>query len=216
MSKVRAFLSYSTKDKRLAGNIKQQLEYWGIGVFLAHEDIRPSRRWQDEIIASLKRCQIFMPLLTKNFTQSEWTDQESGMAIAYSKIIIPLSVNMDIHGFLGRYQALKLKVRTLDESCKKILLVLNENEKLKENLQNDFIYTFVRSSSFFEANDKSELIENLGPYNSNQLNEIIQGCVNNSQIYEAFTARKKVRAFFKKNHKSVKRSLRKDFEKMFS
>ncbi|MDI6778481.1 MAG: hypothetical protein QMD77_04835 [Patescibacteria group bacterium] len=43
----RVFVSYSTKDKSIAGKIKEQLEIFGLEVFLAHEDINvPLGEWE--------------------------------------------------------------------------------------------------------------------------------------------------------------------------
>jgi len=215
VGKLRAFLSYSTKDRKLAGNIKQQLEYWGIDVFLAHEDIAPSRQWQDEIIDNLKECQVFMPLLTKHFRKSEWTDQESGMAMAHSRVIVPLSVEMDLHGFIKRYQALKLVVRALDDSCKKILLAMSADKRLKTSLQEAFVSSFLASKSFDEANNKSELLESLGPYDADQLNRIFGGSVDNSQISGAFTAEKKLKELFKRNLDVARPGVKDSFQKTF-
>jgi hypothetical protein len=39
VSPIEIFISYSNKDKVLAGEIKTQLEVMGFNVFLAHEDI---------------------------------------------------------------------------------------------------------------------------------------------------------------------------------
>src|SRR3989344_2611626 len=90
---IRVFISYSTKDKHLAGNIKMGLERFGADVFLAHEDINPSSEWQDIILENLDSTDIFMPIITKNFPDSYWTDQESGIALAKGKLIVPISVD---------------------------------------------------------------------------------------------------------------------------
>ena len=37
--RIKVFISYNTLDKEIAGNISQELEKWGLDVFLAHEDI---------------------------------------------------------------------------------------------------------------------------------------------------------------------------------
>jgi len=213
---LKAFLSYSTKDRLLAGRVKQRITYWGIDVFLAHEDIKPSKEWQDEIIRNLRGCSVFIPLLTKHFGQSEWTDQESGMALIESKIVIPLSVkNVRPYGFLARYQASKLRVKALDRSCEELLLAMRNNNKLRKNVQDSFIQSFLRSGSYDEANAKSKLVERLGPYNKRQVNEIIEGSIINSQIYDGFTANPKIRQFFALNRKLVDRHLRKKFIAQF-
>jgi len=216
VSTTKAFLSYSTKDKLLAGRVKQCLTYWGIDVFLAHEDIRPSKEWQNEIIENLRGCNIFIPLLTKHFRRSEWTDQESGMAIIESKTAIPLSIkSVKPHGFLARYQALKLHVKALDRSCEELILTMRNNNKLKKNVQDSFIRSFLRSGSYDEANAKSKRLEKLGPYNKRQVNEIIRGSITNSQIYEGFTAKPKIKRFFFMNRKLVSRDLKKKFVAQF-
>lgn len=74
MSRLKAFLSYSTDDKQLAGRIKRELAFWGIDVFLAHEDLVPSSEWQDEIKRNVESCDVFIPLLTGSFKLSDWAD----------------------------------------------------------------------------------------------------------------------------------------------
>ena len=199
----------------MAGRIKRGLEYWGVDAFLAHEDIKPSKEWQEEIIENLRNCHVFMPLLTDHFRDSEWTDQESGMARIESKIIIPLSVDIQPYGFLGGYQAFKLDVGALDQSCEKILFVMRDHRELKTKVHDSFIRSFLGSTSFDEANARSKLLESLGPYSIRRVNEIIRGSLANSQIFDGFTAGPKVRQFFSKNQKAVRQGLRKKFAAKF-
>ncbi len=213
--RIQAFLSYSTKDKHVAGNVKQHLEYWGVNVFLAHEDIRPSRQWQDEIIKRLKECHVFMPLLTKNFRQSDWTDQESGMAVVESKTIIPLTVDIMPYGFLGRYQGFKLDADAIEHDCREIFLEMRNNERLRERAQESYIQAFLGSSNFPQANEKSELLEKFGPYSRSQINNIIRGSLDNSQIGGGFDAKPMVQQLFSKNRSLVSLDLRRRFAKEF-
>jgi len=55
--RLQAFLSYSTKDKILAGRLKKELAYLsGIELFLAPKDLEPSReQWRNRIIQSIRR-----------------------------------------------------------------------------------------------------------------------------------------------------------------
>lgn len=106
---MKVFISYSHLDKELAGSVKKELESCGgFKVFLAHEDIQPSNEWIDEILKQLKECHIFIPILTDNFSKSDWTDQEVGIAIAGNKTIIPFKFSIDPHGFMSRYQGLRI------------------------------------------------------------------------------------------------------------
>jgi hypothetical protein len=82
---MKIFLSYSHLDKRLAGKIKKYLLQYGVKVFLAHDDIEPSEEWADKILEELRDCHVFMPILTKHFNKSNWTDQETGCALILNK-----------------------------------------------------------------------------------------------------------------------------------
>lgn len=105
MDSFRIFFSYSTDDKTIVGKLKEQLEFMGFEVFLAHDDIEPNIEWQYDIIKNIKGCDTFIPLLTKSFRESAWTDQEIGMAVATDKFIVALQVDFPPYGFLGKNQA---------------------------------------------------------------------------------------------------------------
>src|SRR4051812_682013 len=100
MGTVDAFLCYSHNDRFLAGCIKKTFDSYGIGAFLAHEDLLPSQEWQDEIARRLHACEVFFLLLTNSFRSSDWTDQETGIAVALNKIIVPIKVTLNPYGFV--------------------------------------------------------------------------------------------------------------------
>ena len=110
---LKVFISYSSKDKHIAAIIKEGLSNLGQSSFLAHEDIAPSKEWQNEIINELKTCNVFVPLITENFKESDWTSQEIGAAFINDMEIIPISVDLPNqssilpYGFISKYQALK-------------------------------------------------------------------------------------------------------------
>jgi hypothetical protein len=75
------FISYSTKDKKLARIIynKMSLKY---NLFLAHDDIKISDEWRSIILDNLKKCDYLVTIVTENFLKSCWTNQEVGFALA--------------------------------------------------------------------------------------------------------------------------------------
>lgn len=130
------FISYSTVDKELAGEIKAKLETAGVKTFLAHEDIEPTTRWQESIKEHLEECDMVLVIITPDSNESEWVQQEIGFAIAKQKTILPLAISSDPKGFLSATQALKLNGKKrligskeyreadLDNCVKKILKTL--------------------------------------------------------------------------------------------
>lgn len=211
---LRIFLSYSTEDKNLAGNIKKNLERYGLEVFLAHEDIEPSSEWQDEIVRNLKSCDIFMPIISKNFRNSDWTDQETGMAFIEGKVIIPLRTELVPYGFIGKYQALKLDLESIKDSCQRIIQTISKNDPLKEKLTDCIISSFVRSYSFSDANEKALMLKELKQFTEDQANEIIRGFIVNDQISGAYDAKPVVEEIFSNYTKFVKPLLKKKFKEI--
>ncbi len=100
---VDVFISHSYEDRKLAGTIKEALARYGVKAFIAHEDIDPTVEWQDAILQALKNCKALIALLTHNFESSKWTDQELGVAVAFGKFIVPISVELVPYGFIGKY-----------------------------------------------------------------------------------------------------------------
>lgn len=109
MSQLKVFISYSSQDKNLSGLFKQYFEdYACFSVFLAHEDIAPALEWELKVIKNLKEADVIIPLITDSYRDSEFTDQELGMALAWKKIIIPIKLsNINPYGFIKKIQALK-------------------------------------------------------------------------------------------------------------
>jgi hypothetical protein len=213
MRELKLFLSYHSSDKSIAGKIKQCLTNYGLNVFLAHEDIRPTEEWQTRILTELKRADIFLPLLTDKFLTSKWTSQECGIAIAKGTFIISLKVSVDPFGFLSKYQAFNFKTENVQRSCVGITKVIHRNKKFQKKFLDGLITSISRCSSFFEAIERISLLNQFDGYNRRQVNEIIRVSTDNPQIYKSFVARRKLETFFKKNSEKVDDGLLKNYRK---
>ena len=62
--KITAFIAYSHKDSKYGAQAKAVLAKLGIEAFLAHDDLHVSDEWRERIRKELKRCDIFVPLLS--------------------------------------------------------------------------------------------------------------------------------------------------------
>ena len=104
---LRIFISYSHKDKIIAGAIKEAFNHYGMEAFLAHEDIQVGQEWRDVILGNLKQFDVFIAILSKDFMDSEWTNQEVGFAISKETTIIHISIDVTLPSrFLEIIQAL--------------------------------------------------------------------------------------------------------------
>ena len=111
----RLFISHLTKDKIAARNLKICMKEYGIDCFVAHEDIRISREWEIEIENALFSMDALCAIVTPNFRNSDWCDQEVGIALGQKKAVLPISKEMMPYGFFGKYQALKSAGKNANE-----------------------------------------------------------------------------------------------------
>lgn len=118
----RIFLSHKTEVKKETAALKDGLRLFGISCFVAHEDIHPTKAWQDEIENALASMDGFVALMTENFHDSNWTDQEVGYAVAKGVPIIAVRLGKDPYGFIGKFQALSSTWQSTVEDIVKILI----------------------------------------------------------------------------------------------
>jgi TIR domain len=158
IERLKAFISYSTKDKKLAAALKDCLTEYGLDVFLAHDDIEPSAAWVQTILAELSAADVFLPLLSDNFPDSKFTDQETGVAIAGDTLIIPLKVDIDPYGFIASIQALTLDPSRSRAACIKIARTIGQNPQRRGKFLDGLIEMFAESYSFAKAAEYASML----------------------------------------------------------
>ena len=87
-------------------------------------------------------------MLTSNFEDSKWTDQETGFAMALNKLIIPVKINIEPYGFVSRYQALSWGAN-IEDNLKKLIELLVDKKLISIDM---LIQGFITSNSYKEAN----------------------------------------------------------------
>lgn len=123
----RMFISHITSKKKQASRLKAVLEDYGITSFVAHEDINPTKEWQKEIQRALNSMDCMSAMLYDGFHQSNWCDQEVGIALGRNITVLPLLPDSDPYGFLGEYQGIKIKGMYPEALAKEIFKILCDN-----------------------------------------------------------------------------------------
>jgi TIR domain len=118
----RLFLSHKSEVKRDTAALKESLEKYGVAAFVAHEDILPTKAWQEEIENALATMDGFVALMTAGFHDSNWTDQEVGYALARGVPIVAVRLERDPYGFLGKFQGLATNWAGAPEEIVKLLI----------------------------------------------------------------------------------------------
>jgi hypothetical protein len=117
------FVSYTTEDKTKAGKVKQILEANNITTFLFHDDLEVSAQWRTEILRHLNTSSALIAIVTENFANSFWANQEVGIAIGKGLPIIPLmfSDSATLRGFIETYQGIPVSESNLEEKVKRTI-----------------------------------------------------------------------------------------------
>jgi hypothetical protein len=66
MASAAIFLSYASEDREAARSLKDRLEQAGLDVWLDEKSLHTGTVWEHEIEANIKRCSLFLPLLSRH------------------------------------------------------------------------------------------------------------------------------------------------------
>jgi hypothetical protein len=187
---IRAFISHAHQDKHQAGALKDGLKDMGIEAFVAHDDIMPSSDWQRAILDALRASDIFLPLLTPEFSNSKWTDQETGIAVANGTFIVPLGLGQTPYGFIGKYQALNCS-RGIDAAAldKLFSAVVTAQPSWKPRLIEAALERLRSSRGFDLSNQVIGRLRQMEPLDVAQLNSLCKIWLTNNQVEHAYDAK---------------------------
>lgn len=86
------FISHSSLDNEWAGMITETLEKNGIRCWFDSHSIRPGDDYDEEIFHAIKRCPVFLLVLTENAVEATFVIKELGLAVREHKTIIPVKI----------------------------------------------------------------------------------------------------------------------------
>lgn len=181
---VKAFISYSHKDREYGGQVRRVLAEVGIDSFLAHEDLETSEEWKHRILQELQRCDLFVPIFSKAFLQSLWAPQEVGFAVARTDVVVaPLSIDGTVPcGFIGHLQAGRIPA----DGVTRELLVEPIAKKFPRKIFPGLIKLTTEAGSFRSAEAKMLPLVPLFPlFTREEAQALAAGVVANGQIWSA-------------------------------
>ena len=103
------FISFSFKDEPFVSELSEKLHSTAITHFKANVDIRAAAEWADVIWEAMRSCQVFLPILTSCFLESDWRKFEVGAACASRKTVLPVLRNIEqaqVPEPLNRFQSI--------------------------------------------------------------------------------------------------------------
>ena len=162
----RLFLSHRTEVKKETAELKKALRIYGISAFVAHEDIHPTEEWQNEIENALATMDGFIAVMTPDFHESNWTDQEVGYAFARGVPIIALRMGRDPYGFIGKFQGLTADWHGAPAEIAKLLM-------RHERMFPAFVRSIRECGSFHHGNLLADLLPSIERLSDEQTDELV-------------------------------------------
>jgi len=194
---LRVFLSHVSTHKKEAASLQSCLRSFQISAFIAHVDIEPTKKWQDEIELALSTADALVAILTPGFHESQWTDQEIGFALGRGIPIVSVRMGQDPYGFLGREQAI-IGAEIVDAKlAQSIFEIFVKNKQTKKRMAESIVLRFTSSETFAEAKKNFALLQQ-AVYWDKQLSATARlAAEQNSQISGSFGLPAKLGAFLK-------------------
>ncbi len=181
----RIFLSHVAAHKIAVAGLKRSLGTFGLSAFVAHEDIEPTMDWRAEIDLALRSMHAMVALLTPDFHQSNWTDQEVGAAFARGLPVVPVRLGFDPYGFLGKYQALPGDLGKPDELATSIVGILEKKPIVGDLVREAIVQALESANSFANAKLVTSRIERSGGFSEEQLARMEATITTNDQVLSA-------------------------------
>lgn len=178
----RLFISHLSSFKVQASRLQTFLRKYAISAFVAHEDIEPSREWQIEIESALHTMDAFTALLIPGFKESNWCDQEIGVAVGRDVLIIPVRKGLDPYGFIAKYQAIQGSGRTVGQVAECIFSAIVNSPKTRQKMIRCLCGVIAQSTSVDEAIEKLALMKLINNIPSSILNQFQLDIIDNEII----------------------------------
>lgn len=175
----RVFLSHKAEGKGEAAELKESLMPYGVSAFVAHTDIPPTKLWQEEIEKALSSMDAFVALMTSDFHNSEWTDQEVGYALGRGVPLIAVKLDLDPYGFIGKFQALSCGWA---KAPRRIVELLLRDPRMRDA----YVEAARRCSTFDDGNSLAEVLQSVEVLTDQQADGLVSAFNENRELQGSY------------------------------
>ena len=184
----RLFLTHVASQKQTAHSLKSRLYYYGVDAFVAHDDIQAGKEWRVVIESALHSCDALAGLLHEGFRESDWCDQEVGIALGRGIPVVPIQFDLLPYGFFGSVQAVNkagsLNLKKLSGSLVRVVL---KDKRTSGKLTQAIVDRLACATSFEQANQLSRILADEAPLLSgDQAEQLRRAEKENDQLQRAF------------------------------
>jgi len=198
LTDYKIFISHVSNIKTKAMALKTELNKYNIKSFVAHEDIEPTKEWKKEIENALHTMDALVALITEDFSDSDWTEQEVGFALGAGKLVIPIRAGRDPYGLFGHLQGLQGKGKYPKPLAGEIVDILISNPISSQKYLTHLVDKFKMSDSYNETRETVKLLEKYNHIPEQLMLDILESCDKNRQINGVPDAKPRMEKLFNK------------------
>jgi hypothetical protein len=193
----RLFISHLATFKRTVGALQASLKRFGISAFVAHVDIEPTKEWQDEIEAALYSMDAMAAVFMPGFKESNWTDQEVGIAIGRGALVIPVIRGLNPYGFVAKYQGLQASGKTVAAVANGLFEILVRADRTRARILTCLVATVLTASTEETALDRLSQLSRVADLPRAFAEQLRDGAAQSGLILGAEDLRTRVNHFLK-------------------
>ena len=207
---LKVFISYSIKDYENAKKVYDMFDNVDIECFLAKIDLKGGDNWNPIILQKLKSSNLFILMISHNFHNSAWCNQEASVAFLqydlnnaflipiYLDDLRPYGIFYDVQGIsYDDFDSLEEFVKLInvpEDYFKKALQINKDNQQ--DEIEN-LIDKLIKSNSYSESNKIFKRLESM-ELTVSQVNEILEITLLNDQVLNCEESRKFLSKYFHK------------------
>ena len=158
---TRVFLSHVESGKQDAALLKETLDMFGFATFLSFESVAPMEYWSQKIERALLSMNILLALVTQGFNESEWANQEMGVAFGRNVPIVTIKKGGPPKGLMAQFQAIDANQKSGEEMAIEFVNTLFQIKATNSVATDAFIESVSNISSMTESNRISSLAKNI-------------------------------------------------------
>jgi hypothetical protein len=181
------FASHLAAHRQFVGQVGQELAYFGINLFVAHDSIPDDAAWQSEIERALDAAHAGLAFLHPGFKESGWCAQEVGWLLGRHVPVMPLNFGVTPYGPLGKVQAGPERTPTVPVIVGKVIERMRNQDALRPNLAASLVQAMQTSGSFNRTDRIWAILREL-ECDADQSAKLLAAAKTNDQIYRANSA----------------------------
>jgi hypothetical protein len=183
----RLFISHHHSQRAVVGQLRTEVSWLGITAFVAHDDIEPNQVWQAEIEKALQSCEALTAVVSPDFVESKWCDQEVGIALGRNIEVLPIAWGAPPHGFIGKIQAVPVAGgQPLASAAHTIVSVLLKSPRTSVSMTNALVGALASAPSYAMAKSTAGLLEQAPALAAAHATQLRRARAENGQVRDAF------------------------------